>query len=452
MRFRLRGTLRGVAVIGSGALLIGPASGGGTARAQDADVGLAYTCRFPSGDQPTGVRVRGAFPDKGVTGRPIQPGRITAEVTIPAAAVADLTGIGAASVTGTVRLGTLTGQNGKTTEASWDGLATAPTPVPGGKHLVLAASGEVPPVTAPGAGDLAFSAGALELTVVPRTAEGGATAPPKLAIACEPVPERPLTLATVGVSAAEGAPAPAAPGAPKPEADETPPECGKYAGPTDDWISGCVYMSGFSNVQKLSGATILNDPEFQAPALTNLAFALTDTGATVRQRFVRPIRSRSTFLTFGFVPTTATMELIQRPLDPGDPQDPKDYGTFEAIDDGTGIQKVSARLKMAIRISDVTAGGTPLNVGRRCETRIPADITLTGTMPNILEGGLLEGEFTIPAFRGCGAGEDLDPVFNGSVAGPDNLLRVTLGSSCLADVGVGCPPVLPAPKRTAATG
>jgi hypothetical protein len=445
----------GVAALGVCALVIGPASGGGTARAQDADVGLAYTCRFPSGAHQTGVRVRGAFPKKGEAGRPVRPGRITAEVTVPRAAVADLTGLGAASVTGTVRLAALVGQNGRTARADWNGLATAATPVPGGAGLVLTASGEVPPVTAGGAGELAFSAGDLELTVAPRTAGGAATDPPALAIACAPEPEQRLTLATVAVAAAGGAPprtAPRVPGTGAGAAEETPRECGAYTGPTDDWISGCVYMAGFSNVHKLGGATILNDPEFQRPALTNLAFALTDTGATVRQRFVRPIRSRSTFLTFGFVPTTATIEMIQRPLDPGDPKDPKDYGTFEAIDDGSGIQKVGAHLKMSIRISDVSAGGTPLNVGRRCETRTPADIKLTGRMPNILEGGLIEGEFEIPAFRGCGAGEDLDPVFNGSVAGPGNLLRVALGASCLPDGGVGCPPVPPPPRRTAATG
>ncbi|NKZ09152.1 DUF6801 domain-containing protein [Actinomadura latina] len=448
MRIRARWALGAATAAGLGAIVTGSLPGG-AARAQEADTALHYTCAFPSGtSEKVDVRVQGTFPAAGTTGRPVQPGRVTVTVTIPASA--EVTGLGGATVVGTARLGTSVTQNGEATAVGWPGLATPATPVPADADLVLAASGDVPPVTPAGTGDLSFAAGDLALTLAPRDANGGEPkdAKPPLAITCEAPGDQ--VIATVPVSAG-ATPAPAAPAAPKagPKAAEppggTPAECGKYAGPTDDWYPGCTYLSGFSNVKKLKGATVLNDPRFGRPALTNLVYSLTDTGAAVRQKFVAPLRSRSTFLTFGFMPTTATMELTQRPLKPGE-----DYGTFEAVSDmQTGIQSVSAHMRMSIRIYDVQVNGTPLDVGPRCRTARDVDITLKGQMPNILQGGILDGAFTIPPFSGCGVGENLDPLFSGTVAGPGNLLRVSLGSTCIPDADISCPPALPEPSRSA---
>ncbi|MFD0684239.1 DUF6801 domain-containing protein [Actinomadura fibrosa] len=497
MRVRSHWTMAvfGAAVVGLGAVATGslPGPGGATARAQEADADLGYTCAFPSGtSQRFGVRVRGTFPASGTVGQPVRPGRVTAAVTIPKAALPEVTGLGGASVVGTAQLGTSVTQNGKSAPVSWDGLTTPSTPVADGADLVLAASGDVPPVTPAGTGDLTFAAGALTLTLSPRaangttsgaatgpatgqangTADGGTTgggttgsgaaggaggAPKTLRITCEPVAGQTLTLATVPVTGASGSPAPEASAAPKPGARAaapagTPPECGSYPPPSDDWMPGCVYLSGFANVAKLKGASVLNDPEFAEPVLTTMVYALTPdgNGAMVRQRFVRPLRSRSTFLTFGFMPTTATMEMTQRPLDPGNPSDPKDYGTYDAVSGADGFQTVTAHMRMSIRIYDVRVNGTPMDVGGRCRTRTDADITLKGRLPNVLEAGMVEGEFTIPPFAGCGVGEDLDPLFSGSVAGPGNLIRVSLGASCIPDVEINCPPVLPEPRRSAA--
>jgi hypothetical protein len=450
MRFPPRWTLGVLTAAGLGAIVTASLPGG-AASAQEADAALTYTCRFPSGtSQDLGVRVQGTFPRTGTSGKPVQPGRVTATVTIPKAALAEVTALGGPSVVGTAELGTTATQNGKPAPVAWPGLTTPVTPVAEGADLVLAASGDVPPVTPSGTGDLTFTAGDLVLALSPRDANGGVPkdAKPPLEIACAASGEH--VLATVPVSAGAGA-APAAPAPPKAgkKAAEapggTPPECGKYSGPTDDWYPGCVYLSGFSNVTKLKGAAILNDPEFGRPALTNIVYSLTDTGASVRQRFVAPLRSRSTFLTFGFMPTTATMEMTQRPLKPG----AEDYGTFEAVSDmQTGIQAVSAHMRMSIRISDVSVNGTPLNVGPNCRTATDADISLKGEMTNILQGGMLDGSFSIPRFAGCGAGEDLDPLFNGTVSGPGNLLRVGLGATCIPDADISCPPALPAPPRS----
>ena len=454
MRTPARWRLGAVTAVGLGALVTGSLPGG-AARAQEADAALTYACRLPSGtSREVDVRVRGTFPATGTAGRPVRPGHVTVSVTIPEAAVPEVSALGGASVVGTAELGVSVRQNGQAAPATWPGLATPATPVTDGADLVLAASGDVPPVTPAGTGDLTFSAGDLALELSSRDAHGGVPedAKPAITIGCEPSGEH--VLATVPVPAGT---APAAPAPPKPMPPKTgkraaaeapggtPAECGKFTGPTDDWYPGCVYLSGFSNVTKLKGAAILNDPEFGRPALTNLVYSLTDTGASVRQRFVSPLRSRSTFLTFGFMPTTATMEMTQRPLRPGE-----DYGTFEAVSDmQTGIQSVNAHMRMSIRISDVSVNGTPLNVGGNCRTATDADIALKGEMTSVLEGGMLDGSFSIPRFTGCGVGEDLGPLFNGTVSGPGNLLRVSLGATCIPDADISCPPVVPAPARTA---
>ncbi|MEV0661413.1 DUF6801 domain-containing protein [Actinomadura luteofluorescens] len=458
MRTPARWRLGAVTVVGLGALVTGSLPGG-AARAQEADAALTYACRLPSGtSQDVGVRVRGTFPAEGTAGRPVQPGRVTATVTIPKAAVPEVGALGGASVVGAAELGVSVRQNGEAAAAAWPGLTTPATPVADGADLVLAASGDVPPVTPAGTGDLTFIAGELTLELSPRDAHGGVPRDAKapISVGCEPSGEH--VLATVPVlRGPDTGTAPAAPAPPKTAPPETgkraaaeapggtPAECGKFTGPTDDWYSGCVYLSGFSNVTKLKGAAILNDPEFGRPALTNLVYSLTDTGASVRQRFVSPLRSRSTFLTFGFMPTTATMEMTQRPLKPGE-----DYGTFEAVSDmQTGVQSVNAHMRMSIRISDVSVNGTPLDVGENCRTATDADIVLKGQMTSVLEGGTLDGSFAIPRFTGCGAGEDLGPLFNGTVSGPGNLLRVSLGATCIPDADISCPPVVPAPARTA---
>ncbi|MBO2455704.1 hypothetical protein J4573_52120 [Actinomadura barringtoniae] len=428
--------------IGLSAFVVGSMSGGGaSASSQDADVSLTYACQFPSGPQQVAVRVQGTFPSNAVVGKPIQPSRITTTVTIPEAGVADVGEAGGDSVVGTAQLTTAVTQNGTSNAAKWSGLTSAPTAVPAEGSLPLSARGTVPATKTAAAGDLSFSAGDLALTLSPSKAGGS-----KLAVDCTPAARQARVLATVPVSKPGSAQKPNA----VPKAEPTiPPECGKWAGPPketpDGWIdSGCTYMSGFANVKKLNGATVFNDGSAGKPALINIVYAVPGVGdseGSIRQKLVEPIKSKSTFLTFGFMPTTAAMEMIQAPLAPG-----KDYGTYEVA---TG-NVVTAHMKMTIRITGASANGSALSVGKRCQTRVPADIVLKGTVKSVLEEGVLEGPLTIPSFSGCGTGgDDLSRLFSASVSGPGNLMRVSVGATCLPSIPQGCPPVVPVPQRTA---
>ena len=61
-------------------------------------------------------------------------------------------------------------------------------------------------------------------------------------------------------------------------------------------------------------------------------------------------------------------------------------------------------------------------------------------------GGPLTGLVTIPKFRNCGVGENLDPIFNAAISGPRNFNLLTQGPVCFLVGGGGvCPPPKPKP-------
>jgi hypothetical protein len=114
------------------------------------------------------------------------------------------------------------------------------------------------------------------------------------------------------------------------------------------------------------------------------------------------------------------------------------------------ITTVSSRL--VLRIDGVTVNGVPLSVGLHCQTA-PFDVILQGSsasMPpySFTAGGPVTGTVTIPPFTGCGVGENLDPLFNGSISGPANFTLLTQGVVCQqGSAPIGCPPNKPKPLR-----
>ncbi|MFC4910213.1 DUF6801 domain-containing protein [Actinomadura gamaensis] len=210
--------------------------------------------------------------------------------------------------------------------------------------------------------------------------------------------------------------------------------CGVYPGaPADLSSHGCLYMAGFNNVNKLDGAAIVNDPK-QDPVFANVAFKTVEQKyIKARFRFASPPRSKTTLLTFGFMPTTATMELDQI----GD-------GEMDGTYKGDGYD-VTATATVRVRIYDAKANGAVVDVGPRCRSRTPMKITLTAKsadFKDILDGGLLTGTVTIPAFSGCGVGEDMNRLFNHAISGPGNLLKIRQGPICKVE-SEECPPVEP---------
>ncbi|KOX35855.1 DUF6801 domain-containing protein, partial [Streptomyces sp. NRRL F-6491] len=169
------------------------------------DTALPYVCALPSGQRPVTVRITAAFPERAATGEEIRPTDVTTTVELPAAAVADLTALGAAAVRAESRLTVGMVQNGQRAEATWSGTAQ-PVGVPAEGPLALATTGDVPSLTTDTAGDLVLTAGDLALDLAPSTADGAATAPPSLSLTCTPDPDAEGGTPLVTVPVATGTP------------------------------------------------------------------------------------------------------------------------------------------------------------------------------------------------------------------------------------------------------
>jgi len=439
-------------------------------------VPLAYACGFPSGSQPVSVLAGATFPATGTAGQPIEPAGAGLTVILRPAAVAGLAHRGATAVTAIARLTTVVTQQGRSVTAAWPHLAAPAVPVPATGSMTLTTSGAVPPVTAAAPGDVTFTAAGLSLFLTLHRAGGTATTPAVMRVRCTLAPGQDATLATVPVAAAPGTPAPrAGPGSkagpgtnfcPKlqkalklnPRFPLPKPPPGSHILHSPGLPPYCVYADGYSDVLKLNGAAFLgpgltvvspflnsainfNPPKtnyFQQDSAAELSFH--------GQREFPP--ARATFLAFGFTPASAVMHLTE-------------IGTMNVVTVGAAaapqcthpcpsITTVSSRLQL--RIDGVTVNGVPLNVGPHCATP-PFDVILKGSSASIppysfITGGPVTGKVTIPQFIGCGVGENLDPLFNGSISGPGNFTLLTQGVVCQqGSPPLGCPPKPPKPLR-----
>jgi hypothetical protein len=229
-------------------------------------------------------------------------------------------------------------------------------------------------------------------------------------------------------------------------------------------VGSCAFIKGFSNVQKL-GAAALVGPGFgniQEGKRTisnpshHLYFQTDSTGklyykpcpGTTPQ--CKPVEGlppvHATFLSFGFVPTTATLQVTQTGT--------LNVATVGGEQNGVEVLKFSRVQSLAsIQVEKVLVNGTPLDVGSDCHTVRPFPLVLTGKPPYELQtGGVLNGTITVPPFTGCGVGENLDPIFNASVSGPGNFVQLTQGSLCVSWVSTGafpsgCPATVRKPIR-----
>ncbi|CAM5617389.1 hypothetical protein SXANM310S_02041 [Streptomyces xanthochromogenes] len=441
---------------------------------------LAYTCAFPAGPHPVKVQVAARFPARAATGAAIRPAEVTTSVTLPEAAVAELTGLRAATTGATTRLTTEVAQNGAAAQALWLGTApSVPLTSPGG--AVFRATGDVPTVTANSPGDLTVTAAGLTLEFRPLTTEGGATDPATLSVPCTPAPGAKGLLATVPIGTASSSPAPtpstsatapaaggASRGTPESAPRIAPPKAAaapaaaapKCQGDTTDPLALAAYTTGYSNVTKMGNASLI--PVFCSkvvqgpnqlkrievrPGVFELHLLQNSVGRLDYQGRAQTPPGPATFLTFGFMPTTATMTLeATGPL------------SIESdLNNTAGHGETYIRAPLVLHISDVKVNGTPLDVGPNCRTTGPVystdpdparntkdHLVLLGELKkgadtvwrgySLSRGGPLDGSVTIPPFTGCGVGEDLSPLFTASVSGPANTVKQNQGAPCASGI------------------
>lgn len=289
-----------------------------------------------------------------------------------------------------------------------------------------------------------------------------------------------------------------------------PPGCAKrlIQGGTTSAVLGCAYLAGYADVQKLKEAALVGPGPHGVPpaALLHADTYASDIGcvpkqptlaACIKHHGVIHVYSctvaqldyrkqlefppaRATFLNFGFVPVTAMMQLSETTWPHSHPptENKKCYTGFNK---GTPVPLKSpvvtvfsdlndsptakfpvlniSETYLTIHISQVTVNGVPLDVGPNCGTTEPVDAVLTGHGHNgppptgytLDLGGPLTGNVTIPQFKHCGVGENLNPLFDASISGPMNFQLMTQGSLCTPQQAgkPGCPPTVPKPLRHA---
>ncbi|MFF8828379.1 DUF6801 domain-containing protein [Streptomyces sp. NPDC015131] len=431
---------------------------------------------------PARVRVTAALPRQAAAGRPVRPTGVRVAVELPPEAVARLTALGAASASGALRLDGRVAQGDHTAALPWDRLAVPDGALPATGPYTAEGAGGVPTVTPSSGGRLTFTTGRVTLDLLLRTAGNTPTVPPGRSVTCAPEPDQDLTIGTVAVLAVPGAggrppavdePAPAGPGAPA--GGRPVPGAGRGQGPgaADECVENPPvpqepvpshgYIAGYANVAKLGSAMFLKDPGlmrvdmakatqlYQCPRDDGLIFTMySDATFEYRGKPQLP-PARSTFLTFGFMPTTATAEFT---LD-----GPMEIATGSYFSpDGQFSEVTRATARLWVRLRDVEVNGTPLDVGPACRTARPMELTLTGRGSydaegrpqgyTVVTGGPLTGTATLPAFRGCGVTEDLDRLFTASLSGSGNYTRMTQGVLCSPGQPEFCPdPPKPRPER-----
>lgn len=442
---------------------------------------LGYACKVSGATYRTEAQVTATFPDAGTAGRPIQPTAAAITVMLPRAAIAGAVRQHATTVTAAGELGIDVTHAGTSSHITWPAVGIQPALLSGKGSLVLNASIEAPPTTVDTPGDVTFATAGLVLLLTPHKADGSATTPPNVLIGCTLDAGQDGTLASVPMAGGRTTPGgqtgpvtvgpaagtslrhpstqtcpPIPPGgyklnphlAPPPP---PPPGSTTYHSPA----AGCAYVKGFADVRKLNGAALIG------PGLTNLYITLTvivnqaknyaqidNAGKLVYHGQSEFPPAKATLLTFGFMPTTATITL-------------KELGTINIYTVGAYSQAVCGRKcptlatvesRVILYISNVLVNGVPLNVGNNCRTATPFDVTLHGTSNSnppysIQQGGPLAGTIKVPKFSGCGVGENIDPIFDASIAAPGNFTKLTQGPVCFLLGGGVCPPPVPKPLR-----
>jgi hypothetical protein len=428
----------------------------GTAGAQQepllVETSLDYVCAEAG---PVTVRVAASLPATGTVGEPVEPSQVDVEVTVPAAALAGLPN--AASVTSVAKLEVL--------PETWTAVLSEPVPL--ADPVVLGGTVTAPPVTPEQAGDLAFVAGNLAVTVTGYTAEGAPTEPPAVDLACVLDPAETGEFATVPVSGLEGTAVPVPPSGTPVERDSgSPPAIA--AGPAPDWCfrlrplfpeipathsqSFCTLLTGYSNVKKLKASV------FQPPAQINIAATNLITNRTCaegpafycQKALTLPElngkpqlpQAPGSFFTLGFIPTSGTMQLTQIGF-------AEVYLYTTIVRPYKGVATIKVKLSAQILNDPMPeVNGVPLDVGPNCRTAEPIDAVFTAVYPDysITEGGEMTGTVTIPPFSGCGVSEDLDFLFTNVISGPGNYVKLTQGPVCYFTGNLrGCPPAVQIP-------
>ncbi|HET9899199.1 MAG TPA: hypothetical protein VFQ44_30100 [Streptosporangiaceae bacterium] len=220
---------------------------------------------------------------------------------------------------------------------------------------------------------------------------------------------------------------------------------------------GQAWVTGFANVNKLRGAALVGPAFAELVALTkeiicpkSVIEVSTEVPDFRGKREFPPMRA--TFLAFGFVPVSATIQISQVGV-----------GVIKVTVVG-GVAAVApyvvrAKVRLNVKVLKVKVDGVALPPGPKCGTASPGTAVLSNVNPtgqpgpnfwDLPTGGPLAGPINLPHFSRCGVnGDNLDAILDASISGPGNFAKLIQGVPCLFTnpLSSACPPQVPKPRR-----
>ncbi|GAB3157229.1 hypothetical protein GCM10027258_65610 [Amycolatopsis stemonae] len=412
-----------------------------------ATAAVSVTCPFadPLGARALTTETSVTLPAQAKTGTSLTLGAPATKVTLPRDVALSYLPAGATtgSLAGELRFDLDVHQDDRADKVPV-ALTVPATALPETGDLTLTATGTVPDIALNTVGAVTFdvTAPSLALAAVPAPAD-----PAAKPVACAVDPGQQTTLGKVLVLP-KATPAQKAKQQQAAAADEP----GPGDPPTDDEFAvplSLVTILTTSTVKKL-GATVKADPAFLFNGLFILNLVTNDSRVTGSTTFAP---STATFLGFGFVPVTATVEFL-----------PVDYRNSKVIeiagkittDPDTGATFLNTTLQVMARLSNAKVNGVPLDLGPDCVTEDAVKLTLNGPYEAFGVGHIRTDKdtgFELPKFTGCRAGgQELSPLLSGMSSGPGNQAFVDTYNLivCTEPDHTQCPPGSDGPPPEAA--
>ncbi|MGW3766912.1 hypothetical protein [Actinomadura verrucosospora] len=490
------------------AAVVGLAVGGGTLVAVPsaiADIGsdMELVCSGRSGTHELALRIETTVPSTGTVGQPIQLGTIKIDVSLPPELVKEVSATSpsgaatppATSVTpssapspalgGVAEIQVAVHEPGGDRRAGWPAFALAAAPPRGDGVVHLTGSGVAPPVVPGAPGGLSWSAGAVDLSLVPGDTKAGKDAA-GLTLHC--AAEKAPVLGSVRVQRGDEGMVPGASSAsprqptasqeglcklipgrgenpryaisddPKlAEIFESPEVPSSLSNSPAPGLTYCIKATGYFNIKKVGNAAPVAF-ETNARALTDAYMGNIFFGPNwqeYRGYFVnRSYPTPATMLGFGFMPTRAVAEAVQVGSPRGGETDPitgnlrilQQLSTeFDIPGEAVDRQQLRASAYVRIKAGRAEVNGVPLDLGDKCMTSATS-LSATGFMGTLgtgttqYESGqpLIAEDVKIPSFSGCGVTEDLSPILTASVSGEGNYANLESGPWCEVTTGNRC--------------
>lgn len=394
-------------------VVVGAGDAGG---APPTAVSLSGACTLPQGDTaPLTATVAGTFPRSQGADAAMPDTNLSVTLTLSPSLVAGLRAAGGTSISSNAATELVARNGGTTQNLALTNLTAPKIALPGRGSLLLTGTGEVPVVTPTQPGTMDIDVAGVTPTL---TVNDGS-----VATECTLRMPASARLASVQIAGPVRAAAQIAAAATTPPPVTT----GQTIPPTDLFIKFSV--TGVATLAKMHASIKLSG---ELDSVLNLS-AQTFVGTLNLN--LNNVPTSATFLGFNVLPVSAQTLFFE----------PGPDGTNIPVSGTVVNLNVNATANPFLKVVSSHANTTPLDVGANCQTSSPAQVTIKGPL-NLIGSSKFLTTVTLPTFTGCGGPDNLDPLFDGLVSGPNNPIGTNLTIVCTNQQAVNpCGPSLPLP-------